>query len=324
LIHTSWGGTPAESWTSREMLEADPELKPIMERSDAGLKDYPKQKEKYEQAMKDWPATVEKAKADGKPEPAKPKAPSEPEKNSWYASGLFNGMIHPLIPFAVKGAIWYQGESNAGRAFQYRKLFATMIQDWRKRWGHDFPFFFVQLANYTPRKPEPGDSDWAELREAQSMALSLPKTGMAVIIDIGEGNDIHPKNKQDVGKRLALAAQAIAYGKDIEFSGPMYDSMAVEGGVIRLKFKHLGGGLVAKGGEELKGFAIAGEDKKWVWAAAKIDGETIVVSSDKVEKPVAVRYAWANNPECNLYNKADLPASPFRTDQWDGVTKNNK
>lgn len=324
LIHSSWGGTPAESWTSREVLEGDPDLKVIMDRSDWGLKEFPKQKEKYEQDLKDWQAAAEKAKADGKPAPAKLKAPAEPDKNPWYASGLYNGMIKPLIPFAIKGAIWYQGESNAGRAFQYRKLFPAMIQDWRKRWGQDFPFFFVQLANYTARKPEPAESDWAELREAQTMTLSLPKTGMAVIIDIGDDKDIHPKNKQDVGKRLALAADAIAYGKEIEYSGPMYDSMAVEGNTVRIKFKHLGGGLEAKGGGEPKGFAIAGADKKWVWAQAKIDGETIVVSSDRVEKPAAVRYAWANNPECNLYNKAGLPASPFRTDDWDGVTKNNK
>jgi sialate O-acetylesterase len=324
LLHSSWGGTPAESWTSRETLEADPDLKVIMERSDWGRKDYPNQKEKYEQhTLKDWQAAAEKAKADGKPEPAKPKAPAEPDKNSWYATGLYNGMIKPLIPFAFKGVIWYQGESNAGRAFQYRKLFAAMIQDWRKQWGQEFPFFFVQLANYQARRPEPGDSSWAELREAQSMTLSLPKTGMAVIIDIGEEKDIHPKNKQDVGKRLALAAEAIAYGKDLEFSGPVYDSFAVEGNAVRIKFKHAAG-LEAKGGGELKGFAIAGDDKKWVWAQAKIDGESVVVSSDKVQKPVAVRYAWADNPECNLYNKAALPASPFRTDDWDGITKNAK
>jgi len=233
-------------------------------------------------------------------------------------------MIHPLIPYAIRGAIWYQGESNAGRAYQYRKLFPAMIQDWRKAWGQgDFPFLFVQLANYQPRKPEPADSAWAELREAQTMTLSLPKTGMAVIIDIGEANDIHPKNKQDVGKRLARAALAIAYGKHIPYSGPMYDSMKIEGDAIRLTFKHVDGGLVARGGE-LKGFAIAGDDRRFVWADAKIDGDTILVRSDKVAKPKAVRYAWADNPECNLYNKADLPASPFRTDDWPGVTADQK
>jgi sialate O-acetylesterase len=174
-------------------------------------------------------------------------------------------------------------------------------------------------------KPEPGDSAWAELREAQTMTLSLPKTGMAVIIDVGEAADIHPRNKQDVGKRLALAAQAIAYGQEkVVYSGPMYKSMEKEDGKIRLAFDHLGGGLEAKGGDTLKGFAIAGEDKAFVWADAKIDGDSIVVSSDKVSDPVAVRYAWADNPVCNLYNKEGLPASPFRTDDWPGVTIDNR
>jgi sialate O-acetylesterase len=192
-----------------------------------------------------------------------------------------------------------------------------MIADWRKHWGEgDFTFLFVQLANFKARKTDPNEkSDWAALREAQTMTLALPKTGMAVIIDIGEGNNIHPKNKQDVGKRLALTAEAGTYGKDVVYSGPIYESMKVEGDKVRLKFKHAGGGLVAKG-EKLTGFAIAGEDRKFVWADARIDGDTVVVSANAVARPVAVRYAWADNPECNLYNKADLPASPFRTDDW--------
>ncbi len=234
-------------------------------------------------------------------------------------------MIAPLIPYGIKGAIWYQGESNAGRAFQYRTLLPTMIRDWRTRWGEgDFPFFIVQLANFQDTKPEPGESDWAELREAQLMTMrTVPKTGMAVIIDIGDAKDIHPKDKQDVGKRLALAALAIAYGKKIEYSGPLYKSMQKEGKAIRLTFDHVGGGLVARG-DKLQGFAIAGADKHFVWADATISGNAVVVSSPQVPAPVAVRYAWANNPVCNLYNKAGLPASPFRTDDWPGVTVNNK
>ncbi len=321
LIHTSWGGTPAEAWTSRATLEADPDLKVIVDRWDDQIAKYRKTDSAAEPAAK--PAARGKAAkpaAGGKA--AKP--PTDPATSPHRAAGLYNGMIHPLIPYAIRGAIWYQGESNAGRAYQYRKLFPAMIQDWRKAWGQgDFPFLFVQLANYQPRKPEPADSAWAELREAQTMTLSLPKTGMAVIIDIGEANDIHPKNKQDVGKRLARAALAIAYGKHIPYSGPMYDSMKIEGDAIRLTFKHVDGGLVARGGE-LKGFAIAGDDRRFVWADAKIDGDTILVRSDKVAKPKAVRYAWADNPECNLYNKADLPASPFRTDDWPGVTADQK
>ena len=197
-----------------------------------------------------------------------------------------------------------------------------MIKDWRTRWSDDFAFHFVQLANFSPPAMEPGPSEWAELREAQNMALTLPNTGRAVIIDIGEAANIHPKNKQDVGKRLALSAEATVYGQKAEYDGPRYKSFNVEGAAICLSFDHVGGGLVVKGGEKLKQFAIAGQDRKFVWADAKIDGETVVVSSNKVPAPVAVRYAWANNPEgCNLYNKDDFPASPFRTDDWPGVTE---
>jgi sialate O-acetylesterase len=230
-------------------------------------------------------------------------------------------MISPLIPYGIQGAIWYQGESNAGRAYQYRTLFPDMIENWRKDWGcGEFPFLFVQLANFMKTKPEPDESAWAELREAQLMTLKLPNTGMAVIIDIGEADDIHPKNKQDVGKRLALWALAETYGKKLVYSGPIYKSMKVDGSSIVLSFDHVGGGLIAKDDEQLKGFSIAGADKKFVWADAKIDGDTVVVSSDKVSEPAAVRYAWADNPVCNLYNEEDLPASPFRTDDWPGVT----
>jgi sialate O-acetylesterase len=245
--------------------------------------------------------------------PAPPMSPTAPN----VASNLFNGMINPVIPYAIKGAIWYQGESNAGRAKEYQKLFPAMIADWRKHWGQgDFPFLFVQLANFggwKPRPSEPVDSSWAELREAQTMTLKKSaNTGMAVTIDIGDSADIHPKNKQDVGKRLALCAQKLVYGKDVECFGPMYESMRVEGDKVRIKFSHADG-LKAKDGEP-KGFQIAGEDKKWVWADAKIDGQDVFVSSKSVTKPVAVRYGWQDDPVVNLYNGADLPASPFRTD----------
>ena len=240
-------------------------------------------------------------------------------------AGLYNAMIAPLIPFAIKGAIWYQGESNAGRAYQYRNLFKTMIGDWRDHWDRgDFPFLFVQLANYKQRATEPGESDWAELREAQTMALDLPKTAMAVIIDIGEADDIHPKNKQDVGARLGLGALKVAYGRPAPHSGPLYHSMTVDGARIRVRMKNIAGGLVARDGASLRGFAIAGEDRKFVWAQAEIQDDVIEVRSDQVPEPVAVRYAWADNPDCNLYNEAGLPASPFRTDGWPGVTIDNK
>jgi len=229
---------------------------------------------------------------------------------------LYNGMLHPLTPYAIRGAIWYQGETNAGHGDEYRILFPAMIQAWRKAWGQgDFSFLFVQLANFMAVKREPCDSAWAALREVQRLTLKCPNTGMAVTIDIGDAWDIHPRNKQDVGKRLALWALAKTYGqKDLVYSGPLYKSMKVKRDKIQIEFDHIGGSLVAKG-DKLTGFAIAGADKKYVWGQAKIEGDTVIVWSDKVAKPVAVRYAWADNPACNLYNKAGLPACPFRTDE---------
>jgi len=231
---------------------------------------------------------------------------------------LYNAMINPVVPYSIRGAIWYQGESNTYRAYRYRDLFPLMIKDWRNKWGYDFPFYFVQLANFMKlqEKPSEAAAGWPELREAQLMTLGLENTGMAVTIDIGDANDIHPKNKQDVGKRLALWARAKLYEEDIPYSAPLYDSYKIEDNKIRISFHHTSGGLKAKDNEPLKGFAIAGADKKFYWADAVIDGNEIVVSSPSVSKPVAVRYAWAENPLNNLYNGADLPASPFRTDDW--------
>ncbi len=230
----------------------------------------------------------------------------------------YNGMIAPLLPFAIKGAIWYQGESNVGRAAQYKQVMATLIRDWRARFGvGDFPFLIVQLANFMNRREVPTDSEWARLREAQLyVSRNVPRSGLAVIIDVGEAKDIHPKDKQDVGNRLALEALRVAYDKKLESSGPIYRSMKVEGDRVRLSFDHTDGGLVAKDGDRLIGFAIAGEDRRFVWADAVIKGKEVVVSSPEVKKPVAVRYGWADNPACNLYNREGLPASPFRTDDF--------
>ena len=254
---------------------------------------------------------------------SRPEAPGPTNQNS--ASVLYNAMIAPLTPMAVRGAIWYQGESNAGRAYQYRTLFPAMISNWRSAWEQtDFPFYFVQLANFQPVKDQPGESEWAELREAQTMTLREPQTGMAVIIDIGEAKDIHPRNKLDVGHRLALWALANTYGEKIEYSGPLFDKLTIEGNKIRVKFKHVAGGLKTSDGGAPKGFSIAGQDHKFVWAEAKVEGDDVVVWDDDVSNPVAVRYAWADNPVCNLYNKSGLPASPFRTDDWPGVTVNRK
>ncbi len=243
--------------------------------------------------------------------------PERLDGNPNAVAALYNGMIAPLVPFAIKGAIWYQGESNVGRAVQYRTLLPTMIADWRARFHvGEFPFMIVQLANFLGTNPEPRDSAWAELREAQWLATkAVPKAGLAVAIDIGEAADIHPRNKQDVGRRLALAALALAYGGKKEYSGPTYRDMIIEGNRVRLRFDHVGGGLVAKGGGKLTGFAVAGADRRFVWADARIDGDEIVLSARGVEKPTAVRYAWADNPICNLTNKAGLPAVPFRTDR---------
>ncbi len=325
LVQSAWGGTPSEAWTTAESLEANEISKPIIERWDTTIANYPNQIEGYKGQLDEWLESTSAQEEEGVPVAGAPKLPRDPRGNPHRYSGLFNGMINPLIPFGIRGAIWYQGESNASRAFQYRTIFPMMIEDWRKKWDQgDFPFYFVQLANFREVYNEPRDNDWAELREAQTMTLGLPNTGMAVIIDIGEAGDIHPRNKQDVGKRLALNALAQVHGKDLEYSGPMFKSMETKSGKAHLTFDHTTGGLKAVGGSKLKGFAIAGEDKKFVWADAEISGDKIIVSSDQVKKPAAVRYAWDVNPVCNLYNGAGLPASPFRTDDWPGVTDENR
>jgi len=278
--------------------------------------------------------------------PVQPPLPSYDKTNT--ATFLFNGMVHPFIPYGIAGVIWYQGEWNASRAYQYRTAFPLLINDWRKKWGQgDFPFYFCQLPNFNSHLPTPSDNDWAELREAQDMTLSLPNTGEAILIDIGEESNIHPRNKKDVGERLALNALAKTYGKKVVYTGPIYDSMKIEGNKIRIKFKNPAGKLVARTlpatyaptmqspeatvplvrntpDSELEGFAICGEDNKFVWADAKIDGNDIVVSSVEVTTPVAVRYAWAANPICNLYNGDGLPAGPFRTDNLSCTTEKNR
>jgi len=240
-------------------------------------------------------------------------------------SALYNAMIAPLIPYNFKGVIWYQGEYNTHKAFEYRKLFQALIKDWRAQWGQgDLPFIYVQLPNFQPVIDHPVENEWAELREAQAMALALPNTAMAVTIDAG-GLDLHPADKKDVGERLALAAFKLAYNeKGTVYSGPVYRSMKIEGDKIILTFETYGSPMVSKDGGGLKFFAIAGADKKFVWASAVIKNNTVEVSSPQVSQPVAVRYAWAGNPlGCNLFNQAGLPASPFRTDDWAGITVSN-
>jgi sialate O-acetylesterase len=239
-------------------------------------------------------------------------------------SVLFNAMINPFIQYAVKGAIWYQGEANVNRAQQYNELFPALINDWRRDWNNPKNgFYFVQLANFMPVSPQPMPSAWAELRDVQATTLALPYTGMAVAIDVGEALDIHPKNKQEVGRRLALIALAKNYGQADAYAGPVYKSFKINGAAIAIKFKNADG-LTAKNGDKLTGFAIAGADQKFYWADAVVSGDKVTVSSPNVKSPVAVRYAWANNPVCNLYNGAGLPASPFRTDSWQYSTFGKK
>jgi sialate O-acetylesterase len=252
-------------------------------------------------------------------EPQIPKLPG----NQGYPTVLFNSMINPLIPYGIKGFLWYQGESNAEEAYNYRELFPMLITDWRKHWQQGkLPFIYVQLANFMKRKPLPSESEWAELREAQTMALSLPNTGMACAIDVGDAGTIHPLNKQEVGRRLALIADKTVYKQDgIIISGPMYKSYQKDGNRIRIRFSSIGAGLSARDGKEVTGFAIAGDDKQFHWAKAVIEDNEVVVYCEEVENPEAVRYAWADNPECNLVNSEGLPAVPFRTDDWKGITQ---
>ena len=319
LINTSWGGTPVEAWISRAAHLADPDLKTLVDTYDASVKRSPYDAEKAKAAYEKRLAAYKEARKAGKAKGRASKAPVDPATSQRRPGNLYNGMIHPLIPYGIRGGIWYQGEANShpGKGKLYHKQLSALIADWRGRWGQgDFPFLWVQLPNFKTRQDDPNArSEWAVTREGMMKTLRVPNTAMAITIDIGEAKNIHPENKQDVGKRLAIGALKIACGRDICPMGPIYASCKVEGGKIRVSFDYVGKGLVAKGGE-LKGFAIAGADKTFVWADAKIDGESVVVSSDKVAKPAAVRYAWGDNPDCNLVNAAGLPASPFRTDDW--------
>lgn len=305
LVKSAWGGTPAESWTTWETLTSTPEFKPLLDRWETTLREYPEKQAAYETALAQWEAA-------GKPEGQRPRPPVGPDHPHRPAT-LYNGMIAPLKPYGIRGALWYQGESNVGRADEYAVLFPKMIEDWRRVWGQgDFPFYFVQLANFLERKPEPTpDSDWAALRDAQLAALALPNSGVALAIDIGEADDIHPKNKQDVGKRLALNALRHVYRKRVADKGPSMKRVKVKDGKIIVTFNDAKG-LTTSDGAAPKGFAIAGSDGTFVWADVAIRRNTVVLSADGIEDPVHVVYAWQDNPEVNLYNRAGLPAVPFR------------
>jgi len=323
LINSSVGGTGIEAWTSLDAQEARPELIHLFDEWNDRAKTYDPETAtaRYEKQMTAWKEAARKARAEGHESPRRPTEPVDPRQDRNHPANLFNGKIAPLIPFALRGAIWYQGEHNARTvetAALYRHQLPLLIEDWRDQWDQgDFPFAWAQLPNFKRETTEPQSvSEWATMRESMSRSLSVPHTGMAVTIDVGEANDIHPKNKQDVGKRLAAWALARVYQQGTPASGPVYASHEIEDSRVVLRFNHLEGGLVTRGDSTLKGFAIAGADKKWHWASAAIAGETVVVSHPSIAKPSAVRYAWGDNPTCNLFNAAGLPAAPFRTDDW--------
>jgi sialate O-acetylesterase len=322
LINSSYGGSQAEAWTPVEYLNASADLRPTVERTKIWEEERPRVKIQYEEAIKKWREDSEAKKAaSARPLPS----PSVPDALRDYraSTSIYDGMIAPLIPFAIQGAIWYQGESNEARAEQYNILLPTMIRAWRERWGAgDFPFGIVQLPNYRAVKSEPEDAPWSFIREAQRRtALNTPKTGLIVTIDIGESNDIHPKNKIAVGRRMARWALKDVYGAKLANS-PVLKKSEIKGSKIILTFDDVGTGLKIKDGEKLDEFAIAGTDRKFVWAEAQIVGKNkIEVSSPNVANPLAVRYAFNSNPKHpNLTNNSGLLASPFRTDDWPDPT----
>jgi sialate O-acetylesterase len=316
LIQSAWGGTPAESWTSHATLKQLPFMTGRLRDAGHALRSYTPEKAmaEFEQKLTDWQRKTDAGENAG----IKPVL-YNPYTSPYFPSTLYNGMIAPLCPFAIRGVIWYQGESNVEKYMEYRELMAAMIANWRENWGQgNFPFLYVQLASYMKLQTDPveaNDSVWPHLRDAQTKTLSVTNTAMVVITDVGDASNIHPKDKKTVGERLALAARARAYGEKIVYSGPAYLGLEIKGDTAIVHFDNAGSELTAKG-DGLTGFAIAGEDRKWRWADAQIQGNDVIISSPEVKTPVAVRYNWANNPVGNLFNKEGLPASLFRTDSW--------
>lgn len=317
LIDNAWGGSAAEAWVDRGDLENTGHYDELLKKWDDVVASYDHEStmQRYQDRLAKW--QVEK-------KGARPRAPRNQIDSNHRPANLFNGVLHPILGYGIRGAIWYQGESNAARAYQYRDLFPLMIQTWRDRWGQgDFPFYWVQLADFRAEVATPGDSSWAELREAQTMTMSkLADTGEAVIVDLGEASDIHPRNKQDVAKRLARWALANQYGFDVPFHSPLYQSVNFQNGKATVKFDHVGRGLDTFDVKEPIGFAIAGEDQVFVAAQARIVGkDQVEVWNESVSDPKAVRYSWADNPVRNVQSGDGLPMTPFRTDQWKGVTE---
>ena len=326
LIDNAWGGSSAEAWVRRDVLENDKRFTTLMDqwKNTEATYDFEKVQAAHVKAMDAWKVKAAEAKKAGKPAPAAPRAPRNSLTGQHRPGNLYAGCLHPIIGYGIRGAIWYQGESNSGRAYEYAYLFPLMIQHWRDEWKQgDFPFYWVQLADFQAEVAEPGDSTWAELRESQTKTMEkLKHTGQAVITDLGEANDIHPKNKRDVAERLARWALVKDYGMKIPYRSPEYKSVAIQGGKAVVTLDTFGDKLRTVDVNEVRGFAICGADKKWVWANAKIVGaDKVEVSSASVKEPVAVRYAWANNPVCNLFSVTGLPVTPFRTDDFPMTTK---
>jgi sialate O-acetylesterase len=320
IINSTWGGTPVESWMSAATLQANPAFGASLDRWHKTIEEYPLKKTEYDSALAVWEKDDTAALVTGKKEQAafrkahpKPRVPRGPGHH-WTPAGLYNGMIAPLVPYALGGALWYQAESNADYPEEYAALFSAMIRQWRGEWGHEWPFYFVQIANFNGNQADLAPNQWAWLRNAQAQVLTLPKTGMAVTIDIGTPNDIHPKNKQDVGRRLALIARHNLLNEEVEFSGPVFEKIQREGAALRVTFTHAQG--LTSSGQPVAGFVVAGSNQKFRPAEVRIDDETVIVSAATVTEPVAVRYAWSNAPEVRLKNSAGLPTSPFRSDEW--------
>ncbi len=334
LIDNAWGGSACEAWVRRDLLENDPRFKPLVERfkkieDSFSQEAFDKQVADHQKKVDAWVVARREALKAGKPVPANPpRAPQNMMTGQKRPGNLYAGVLHPTIGYGIKGVVWYQGESNSAQAKEYRELFPFMIQHWRNEWKQgDFPFYWVQLADFKAYQTEPGDSDWAELREAQTLTMSkLPKTGQCIITDLGEANDIHPKNKRDVAERLARWALANDYGQKVVYRSPELKDAKFDSGKALLTFTHAPNGLRTVDVDDAQGFAICGEDHKWVWAKASIIGGSkkgtnqIEVSSPAVAKPVGVRYAWADNPVCNVYSAEGLPVTPFRTDDFMMIT----
>ena len=329
LIHSSWGGTRIEAWSPMASLEPFPTVMDYKEQLDAKADKFDKavSEKRYAKQLEDWKKKSSQAKADGKKVPRRPKKQIHPHSSQNYPANLYNAMINPLIPYGMRGAIWYQGEANSHsieEAVLYRVLLENMVVQWRKDWGSKFPFYAVQLPNYLAPQANPvQDSGWAFSRESfLKFHKEVSNAGIAVTIDVGMEKNIHPTNKQAVGYRLAQQALAQTYKQKVVAGGPIYKSMKKDGNKIVIKFEDIGSGLVEQGGDPLKWFAIAGADQRFVAAQAAIVGDAVVVSSSQVASPDVVRYAWTNNPTgCNLFNKEGFPASPFRTDDWAPATK---